>query len=297
MSAVEVRRLGQADYADFERFLSGRAETSMFLRSNARAAGLDYAGEPLQARHFGAFEGGRLAGVLALAWNGNLLVQAPPELVDALLAAARDAEPDIVVRGVAGAGEQAGRLLDLLQPPPESLTLSEREPLFRLRIDALKAPGALVSGELRARRADLDDLDLLIAWRTQYDTETLGGLRPEMRDDPQAAIGSWIGRTPVFLLEDGARPLAMASWNASLPDMVQIGGVFTPPELRGRGFGRTVVAAALIAAQDAGVLSAILFTHTPEAERAYRALGFERIGDHHIALFDPGVRLGDLLRA
>ncbi len=56
MTAPEIRRLTQDDYPAFERFLGARAESSMFLRSNARAAGLDYAGEAFQARYFGALE-------------------------------------------------------------------------------------------------------------------------------------------------------------------------------------------------------------------------------------------------
>jgi GNAT superfamily N-acetyltransferase len=288
------RRLGQADHPEYERFLSTRAETSMFLRSNARAAGLDYAGEPLQARCFGAFEDGRLEGVLALAWNGNLMAQAPLAVLDALLEALAAAEPEVVVKGVVGPGEQVARLLDLIDPPPRMITLSEREPLFRLDLDRLKTPGPLASGALAAGRAGLVDLDLLVRWRTAYDIETLGGLRPEMQADPRAAIAAWIERTPVFLIEADGAPVAMAAWNAALPDMVQIGGVFTPPELRGRGHGRAAVAAALIAAREAGARTAILFTHTPAAERAYRALGFEQVGCYHIALFEPGLRLGEL---
>jgi GNAT superfamily N-acetyltransferase len=291
---MTIRRLVQADHPDYERFLAGHAETSMFLRANARAAGLDYAGEPLQARYFGAFQDGRLQGVLALAWNGNVLTQAPLDLLDGLLDAATAAEPEFVIKGVAAPAAQTALLLDLISLPPGDVKLSEREPLFRLALGELKTPEPLLSGALAARPAGRDDLDLLTDWRTAYDIETLGGLRPEMRDDPRATIADWIERTPVFLLEAEGAPVAMAAWNAALPDMVQIGGVFTPPHLRGRGHGRAAVAAALIAAREAGAETAILFTHTPAAERAYRALGFVEIGTYHIALFEPGVSLGDL---
>lgn len=290
---MNVRRLTQADYPEFERFLAGRAETSMFLRANARSAGLDYEGEPLQARYYGAFGANGLEGVIALGWNGNLLVEAPDPLVLAEICRhVAESEADHVALGVLGAGDQAARVLDWLRPPPECLRLSEREPLFRLDLDRLRTPAPLQEGALTWRPVGLQDLDLLIAWRSAYDVETLGGLRPEMAADAPGMIRGWIERDAPFLLEADGTPVAMAAYNAALPDIVQIGGVYTPPELRGRGYGRAAVAAALVEARDQGVGSAILFTHAPAAERAYRALGFEPIGDYHIALFDPGVRMG-----
>ncbi len=291
MTAPQIRRLSRADYPAFERFLSGRAESSMFLRSNARAAGLDYAGEAFQARYFGAFEAGELAGVLALSWGGHLMAQAPADLFGPLFAALQADEPEALATGLLAPAHQAAWLLERLKPPPESIRLSEIEPLFRLDLADMAIPAPLQAGALVARRAALEDLDFIVPWRVAYDVETMGGLRPEMEADARAAIAAWIERLPIFLLETEGRPVAMAAWNAELPDMVQIGGVFTPPELRGRGYGRAAVAAALIAARDRGATTAILFTHTPAAERAYRALGFEQVGLYHIALYDPGVRL------
>jgi predicted GNAT family acetyltransferase len=74
-----------------------------------------------------------------------------------------------------------------------------------------------------------------------------------------------------------------------LPDCVQVGGVYTPPELRGRGYARAVVAASLLAARDAGVERSILFTGQDNdfARRAYLALGYEVVGEYGIAFFAP----------
>ena len=64
------------------------------------------------------------------------------------------------------------------------------------------------------------------------------------------------------------------------PDMVQVGGVWTPPQARSRGYARSAVALSLRAARERGVRRAILFTgdHNVPAIKAYRALGFERNG-------------------
>ena len=103
-----------------------------------------------------------------------------------------------------------------------------------------------------------------------------------------AEITIWGQAGEIFLATgpDG-RPLAMAVHNARIPDTVQIGGVWTPMELRRRGYARAVVAAALMAARDEGASTGVLFTGkgNEPARRAYLALGFRRIGDYGILQF------------
>ena len=67
------------------------------------------------------------------------------------------------------------------------------------------------------------------------------------------------------------------------------GGVWTPPELRGRGYGRAAVAASLLDARADGVGRSILFTGDDNvpAIKAYAALGYRLIGDHRILLLKP----------
>ncbi len=84
---------------------------------------------------------------------------------------------------------------------------------------------------------------------------------------------------------DGDTPLAMTGFNARLPDIVQVGGVYTPPDLRGRGHARRAVALHLAAARDAGIRRATLFSGSDMASRAYRSIGFRQIGDWTLLIF------------
>ena len=77
---------------------------------------------------------------------------------------------------------------------------------------------------------------------------------------------------------------SLSAFNARLPDIVQLGGIYTPPVLRGRGFARAAVAASLLEARGQGASRAVLFTNNPSAVRTYEALGFRRIGDYSIVL-------------
>jgi predicted GNAT family acetyltransferase len=69
-----------------------------------------------------------------------------------------------------------------------------------------------------------------------------------------------------------------------LPDIVQLGGIYTPPELRGRGYAKAAVDASLLAAIERGATRAVLFTNNPSAARSYEAVGFRRLGDYGLVL-------------
>jgi predicted GNAT family acetyltransferase len=75
---------------------------------------------------------------------------------------------------------------------------------------------------------------------------------------------------------------------------VQIGGVWTPPAWRGRGYAKAVVAGALLAARERGVARSVLFTGPDNhpAQAAYRALGYGRVGDYALVLFAEPAEVG-----
>lgn len=82
----------------------------------------------------------------------------------------------------------------------------------------------------------------------------------------------------------GGAPVSLSAFNAALPDMVQLGGIYTPPELRGHGYAKAAVAASLIVAKERGASRAVLFTNGASAVRTYEAIGFRRVGDFSLVL-------------
>lgn len=282
-----VRLLANSDAQAVEAFLQRYAEASMFLRSNIRSAGLDFAGQPYGGRYHGAFAvDGCLAGLVAHSWSGDVLVQAPddvPELCAAMLADA--ASRSAAISGVNGPADQARRVLENCGLADWPKSLDADETLFSLRLADLRLPPALAVGAVQARATREGDTPLLAQWRLGYEVETLGAtdtlaLRAQIREQVER-------QTPGSqkILEEGTRPVALAGLNARLPDMVQVGGVWTPPEERGRGYARAVTAAVLTEARRDGAEKAVLFTGNPAAAKAYGALGFQEIGTYSLALF------------
>lgn len=287
-----IRILDADDQHELENYLGPRLREAMFLLSNSRAGGIVDTGKALTGTYAAEFRSLAIAGVVAHFWNGMLIPCAPPESVVALARTALE-QSGRPLRGLIGPQSQVEALaaalaIPLKQPDaplPSGLRLDSIEGLYELVLSKLKVPEPLARGEVTARRATKADLPLLIDWDIRYAFESLGATdlgaqRPISESYQQRFVESG----HAFLLEAAGRPVARTLFNAAIKEAVQVGGVWTLPELRGRGYARAVVAGSLIAARAEGVERAILFTeHTnTAARRAYAALGFERVGDFRL---------------
>ena len=267
-----------------ERFLLPRLESSLFLLSNSRASGLRDTGEAYTGTYAAAVEAQQIAGVVALCWNGTLLPQAPDAWIDELTSAAIDAAQR-PVRAILGPASQVAAAYAGGQFPQAQM--DETEVLFSLDLARLIVPEALRIGSVTARLIKERDLDLLVQWRTAYRTGSLGDAdTPQLREQSRADLERSMREGRTWVLEEQGRPVATTSFNACIAEAAQVGGVWTPPELRGRGYARAAVAASLIDARNGGIGKAILFTpqRNIPAQRAYRALGFQEIGDYRVVL-------------
>jgi RimJ/RimL family protein N-acetyltransferase len=281
-----LRLLKPGDEAALETFLARHAAASMFLRSNLRAAGLEDRGDLYQATYAALFQASEIVAVAAHAWNGNLLLQAPLG-VERVSAAAVEASAR-PVGGILGPADQVKAARRGLGLETRGTTTDSLEELFHLGIDRLQVPKDLRSGRVVCRRSRDEDHPLLAQWRIAYEQEALGRrATPELGRQSRAEVEQRCGDGCLFVLEAEGELVACCSFNARLPDMVQVGGAFTPLLKRRRGFARAVVAGALLSAREDGVTGAILFTNAENqpAQLAYHALGFERVGDYKLVLF------------
>jgi RimJ/RimL family protein N-acetyltransferase len=282
-----VRILGEADAAALSAFLLRHADSSMFLRANAWAWGLEDRGRANQSTHAAAFEEGRIVAVAAHSWTGMLVVQAPAHLEAVVRAAVGHSRRPLA--GINGPWSQVVAARSALGLDRSPAFLDSHEILYALELARLVVPEPLAAGRLRCRRVRRDEIDLIAGWRADYARETLS--RP---DTPALPIRS---RQETERLHAEGRafvaatatdePLAFSAFNAVLPDAVQVGGVWTPPARRGRGYARAAVAGSLLDARARGVTRGVLFTaqENRPAQRAYEALGFQVVGDYGLLGF------------
>ena len=288
MTNEVIERLGPGDEQRLDGFLADHSDSSMFLRSNWRLAGLADRGGRLEGTYAAAVEGGEIVAVAAHYGNGMIALQAPAGRAG-MLAGEVARATGRPVKGLVGPYGQVVEARAALGLTGRATAIDSREDLFALELDALVVSAALRDGRVVCRRAAAGDLEAAVGWRVAYSIEALGSqAAPELEAEERRSIGEGIERRELWLLLDpGGAPLAMSAVNARLPDCVQIGGVYTPPSLRGRGHGGDVVAGQLLELRAEGVRRAVLFTNhdNDPAVRAYQRLGFVRVGDYGIVLF------------
>ena len=307
-----IRILEPQDQPTLEAFCLPRVATSMFLLSNSRAAGLADRGERYQATYAGAFWDGskdaiqECVGVVAHCWNKMLIPQAPAHL-DALWRAAVRASGR-AIGGALGPAEQVTEMVEAWRAEGGTLDvqLDEVEKLYVLPLEELRVPDALRPAStrgplLRGRRITAQDVEQAIDWTVAFDVEGLGEEEgPKLRESAQVSVRRKLQDGHLWVVEARTAegnwaPVALSGFNAALREAVQIGPVYTPPELRRQGYARAVVAASLLDARAEGVQTAILFTGEDNlpAQKAYAALGFRRAGAFRLVLLRTPIEGAD----
>ncbi len=275
-----LKKLQPGDESLLETFLLHHVDTSMFLRSNWREGGLNNQGDRFQGTYIAAIADDKIVAVAAHYWNGMIVVQAPIHLAEVTQAVVE--ESDLAISGIAGPATQVEatkQALKLGNPPTQ---LDDQEILFSLALQDLQVPPALASGEVHCRLPHTAELELLSEWCVAYNVEALGKLAsPDLLSDCRREIAARQATARHWVLIADNTPVAYTTFNARLPDIVQIGGVWTPPALRRNGYGKSVVAGSLLEAKSQGVERAVLFTNHSNyaAQAAYRAIGFRETGE------------------
>lgn len=198
--------------------------------------------------------------------------EAATALADAL--AGRGWDP----RGVNGPSGTSRGFADAWQARTgREASVKLRTRLFRL---GTLTPPSGVPGQ--ARTAAAADRDLLVEWFDAF--------RAEAIDDPgrsEDMVDDRLGFGGLMMWEDGGRPVSMAGMNRHVAGQARVGPVYTPPELRGRGYGGAVTSAISRAALDSGAAEVLLFTDlsNPTSNALYQRLGYRPLTEFLVLEF------------
>ncbi len=191
---------------------------------------------------------------------------------DVILQDVLDKAPDIP--GVLGEKEVARRFAQgWTERTGRAHRIKMAERIFRL---TRVVPPWPASGRLRV--AGPRDIDVLADWFSAFSVEAL-------REDGtrgRATAEWWLGTAGrvLYVWEDGDA-VSMCGASGRTPNGIRIGAVYTPPELRGRGYASNCVATASQAQLDAGLRFCFLFTDlaNPTSNHIYRQMGYEAVCD------------------
>ncbi|MBI0299950.1 GNAT family N-acetyltransferase, partial [Streptomyces sp. PRKS01-29] len=131
------------------------------------------------------------------------------------------------------------------------------------------------------------DRDLLITWYEGFAQETAA-----LMDDVAAQVDDKLGHGGITVWELDGRPVACAGISRTVAGMARVALVYTPPELRGRGYAGAATAAVSGAARAAGVKEVLLFTDldNPTSNALYQRLGYRPVEDHLVLSFSAAER-------
>ncbi|MDQ1257916.1 MAG: uncharacterized protein QG656_2524 [Candidatus Hydrogenedentes bacterium] len=150
--------------------------------------------------------------------------------------------------------------------------LSEELGLYRL---TRVIPPAACLGKFRA--AAEDDIPLLTDWREKF---SLDIQHSSAREDVLVAVRRDVESGNLYLWECN-RPVSTAVLKRPIGKGISIGGVYTPPEFRRRGYASACVAALSQFMLDKGYAYCSLYTNlaNPTSNHIYQAIGYEPVGE------------------
>ncbi|MET7766853.1 GNAT family N-acetyltransferase [Streptomyces sp. NPDC005393] len=148
------------------------------------------------------------------------------------------------------------------------------------RLGTLTPPGPAPRG--RARAATTADRELLLTWYEGFARDT-----GAIKGDVARAVDDRLSHGGVTLWEVDGEPVASAAVSRTVAGMVRVALVYTPPELRRRGYAGAATAAVSRLARAAGVEEVLLFTDlaNPTSNALYQRLGYRPVEDHLLLSF------------
>jgi len=165
----------------------------------------------------------------------------------------------------------------------QSYQLSIAERIYRL--DKVN-PVTGVPGQFR--RAVEADRALLLQWLVAFEEDAFGSV---MTDEAgrEKTINAML-TSPIrgaYFWEDG-EPVSFSGYGNPTLHGVRIGPVYTPRELRGRGYASACVAALSQHLLDGGRKFVTLFTDlaNPTSNHIYQAVGYNPVGDFDVLKFE-----------
>ena len=198
------------------------------------------------------------------------------------LAALAEAVAGEELPGVVGSEPEAEEFAELWS----QLTGVRSRRNMRQGVYALERVEPLPPAPGSARVATADDRELAVRWWVAFGDEVLHEGGPG-RENADATVDHRLSSPSagIMLWEDEGRAVSFAGWGGPTPNGIRIGPVYTPPELRGRGYATALTAELSQQLLDGRLFAGgrrFCFLYTDLANPTSNAI-YERIGYRRVA--------------
>lgn len=206
----------------------------------------------------------------------------PEQAIASVVAEIAPVRPDL--NGVSGPHHIARNFAATWQTVTgASGTVRMRQRLHRLT--GLYPPAAVAGA---ARKAEGTDEALIDDWLNRFRAEALGFV-VDTAADPRSVRTAKEPPDEFLLWTVAGKPVSLAGVRSPTLGVSRIGPVYTPPEMRGNGYGSAATAAAAAWALEVGAAQVVLFTDpdNPVSNAVYRRIGFQPVSDFARIDFPP----------
>ena len=297
---LTARFLTHDDLESFDRFLKPHTAEAFFLRSNARRAGLHWAGNPFEGQYIGVFDGtGAYKAVIAYTWINTITAHAEnaEDLAPAIpLLKSCIYERGGLIEAICAMNPAGDYITTGLALSPEASRRDDLEFFYKLHLPA-QSSDRTPSIPFHVRVADASDSPTLCAWRIDFNIEALNAAPgEELIRKVHDEITTKIEQGELYVLADNARTTDIVSFlgiSGSIPEHAHIGPVYTPPVHRGNGYAKILTMESIRMVNERRgnlVKTAGLFTANPSAIKVYEAVGFKQTGTFRLNLLREDFR-------
>jgi len=234
-----------------------------------------------------AKHGGKVVGAAMRTPPYNLILARPalPAALEALARAVMDELP-----GVIGAVPESEEFAELWAANAGARARTH----MRQGVYALEhvEPPPPASGSPRV--ATTDDRELVLSWWIAFGDEVLHEGGPG-RENAATMVDHRLASSVsgILLWEDDGNPVSLAGWGGRTPSGIRVGPVYTPPDLRGRGYASSLTAELsqrLLDGRlfDGGRRFCFLYTDlaNPTSNAIYERIGYRRVAESAEVLFE-----------
>lgn len=137
------------------------------------------------------------------------------------------------------------------------------------------------------RPAEERDRELLRRWMVAFGDEVLEENDPGRHEATEIVDHRLAGNGGFLLWEDGGEVVSVSGWGGPTPNGIRVGPVYTPPELRGRGYATALVAELSQQLLDGGRTFVFLYTDlaNPTSNAIYERIGYVRVAESAMVEF------------